>query len=406
VSAIAGVIGLDGRPVGESDLAGVARLLAPLGPDGAGAWSGRAGRLGVALTAALRRRTPEDEADVQPAFDAGRSLALVGDLRIDNRGELAALLGLRDAIDVPDSAFVLAAYARWGERCLERIHGAFALAIVDFGRGGVLLARDHLGLQPLVVHERPGLLAFSSTALSLTALEGVGHRLDMQRAAEILALAYHSERTMVAGVRWLPPAGAMWLDAAGVRRWTWWRPALHATRDDVAADAFAAELRAALDEAVAARLRSAGPVGAMTSGGLDSTSVAATAAGLLGAGPLRTYTSAPPPGWSAAPAGGWDADETPLVHELAGRYPNIAPTFVHVERRESIMARHEELWELGGGPERNPCNSLWMHALLERASGDGVTTVLTGARGNYFFSAHGREWLVALLRSGRVAALA
>jgi asparagine synthase (glutamine-hydrolysing) len=402
VSAICGAIGLDGRPFGESDLDGVMAALAPLGPDGRGAWCGPVGRMGAVVGAALRQRTLEDAADRQPAWNAARSIALVGDLRIDNRAELAAALGTPHGTAVPDSAIVLAAYERWGEPFLERLAGAFAIAIVDLDRGGVLLARDHLGLQPLVVHERPGVVAFASNALSLTAFEGVGHRLDMRRAAEILALAYHSERTMVEGVRWVPPAGAMWVDGSRTRRWAWWRPELHATRDHDSPETFERELRDALDQAVRSRLRSTGAVGVMSSGGLDSTSVAATAAEQLAPDPLRTYTAAPRPGWAATPFRGWDADESPIVRELAVRHPNIVPAVVRVEHGPSILGRHERLWELGGGPERNPCNSLWMHAVTQRASEDGVTTLLTGARGNYFFSAHGEEWLIVLLRAGRL----
>src|SRR3954465_12791251 len=116
MSAIAGLIGLEGQPVDETDLAGVTAALAPLGPDGPGAWSGRVGRMGVSVSAALRRRTPEDSADAQPAWNGPKSIALVGDLRIDNRPDLAGALAMRDEVDVPDSAFALAAYERWGER--------------------------------------------------------------------------------------------------------------------------------------------------------------------------------------------------------------------------------------------------------------------------------------------------
>lgn len=405
MSAICGVIALDGRPVGEAEIEGVLAEIAALGPDGRGTWAGRAGRLGVSVGAALRRRTPEDAADLQPALDKAQQRVLVGDVRVDNRSQLAAALGIQDRVDIPDSAIVLAAYERFSERFLERLVGTFALAIVDRARGGVLLARDHLGLQPLVVHERPGTIAFSSTALSLTALDGIGRRLDMRRAAEVLALAYHSDRTMIEGVRWLAPGSAMWIDDSVVRRWQWWQPRLHDTRDREPAEAFEREMRVAIDLAVAARVRSAGRVGVLTSGGLDSTSVAATAAMMVAPEPLATYTAAPRPGWSATAQNGWDADESPLVRDLAARHPNIVPTFLHVEPGTSVLGRHERLWELGGGPERNPTNAMWVHATIERAAADGVTTLLSGARGNLFFSAHGEDWLLALLRAGRVPTL-
>jgi len=403
VSAICGVVGLDGRAWTRGDLTGVIGALAPLGPDGGGSWDGDSGRCGVAVGALLRHATLEDVAEIQPAQTRDGSLVLVADLRVDNRDELAPLLGLREDVSTPDSVFVLAAYERWGAECLGRIRGDFALALVDRRRGGVLLARDHVGARPLVIHERRGVCAFASTALALTSFDGVGHRLDVQRAAELLALAYVSERTVVDGIRWVPPATAVWIGEGGTRRWNWWRPDPHGIVDLGSAAAHERELREAFDRAVGARLRSTGSIGAAVSGGLDSSSSAATAARLLAPARLPTYTSAPPPDWEGGERPGWDADESPLVLKLAELHPNMVPGFVHLPRTASILAFQEPLWELGAGPVRNPCNALWWHALVRRAAADGVTTLLSGGFGNLCFSADGPDWLTALLRAGRLS---
>jgi asparagine synthase (glutamine-hydrolysing) len=402
VSAICGVIGVDARAWSEGDLDGVVDSLSRIGPDGCGRWAGTAGRCGVAVAAALRHSTPEDAADRQPAQNGDGSLLVVADLRLDNRHELATVLGLADAVTVPDSAFVLAAYERWGEAMLDRIVGEFALALIDRRRGGVLLARDHAGTRPLVVHERPGAVAFASNALALTGLAGVGHALDVRRAVEVLGLVFDSERTFVEGVSWVPPAAALWIDDSGVRRRTWWKADPNEIVELSSPAAHEQELREAFDLAVAARLRSVGAVGAMTSGGLDSASATATAARLLAPGRLRTYTSAPPQGWSGGERSGWDADETPLVRALAEQHPNIDPSFVHVEPGGRLFDMYEPLWERGAGPGRNPANWLWFQAIADRAAAQGVTTLLTGARGNVVFSADGPEWLAVLVRAGRL----
>lgn len=403
VSAICGVVGVDGRHWAARDLEGARRAIAPLGPDGAGVWVGTAGRCGVAVAAALRFATPEDRHERVPATSPDRSLVLVGDLRIDNRKDLAAALGLDDSAAVPDSAFVLAAYTRWEAQFVDRVIGEFALAIVDEMRGGVLLARDAVGARPLCVHERRGVVAFASNALALTEIEGVGHGLDITRAAEVLALAYTSERTFVEGVRWVPGGTALWIDATGVRRWAWWNPD-PGDQDDLAPHGkHERALRDAFDRAVSAQLHSAGPVGGMVSGGLDSTSVAATCARLMVPLRFKTYTSAPPPEWRSPWQGREDVlDETPLVRALARMHPNIDAAFVHVEGTR-LLDMHEPLWELGAGPVRNPINLLWVVAIRERAAADGLTTLMTGDNGNLFFSAGGPLWLVDLLRRGRLA---
>lgn len=406
MSAICGAVGTDGRPFEGRDLDGVLDVLRPLGPHGEGTWAGDAGRCGVAVAAVLRRRTPEDAADAQLLVSRDGATVVVADLRLDNRRELARALSVPDRLDVADSAIVLAAYERWGPDCLDRLVGAYAIAVVDRRRGAVLLARDHIGTRPLVIHERRGVVAFASNALSLTGFEGVGHRLDEERAKEVVALLYRSERTFVDGVRWVAPGGSVWIDTGGAHHRLWWDPDPDEVVDLGSSAAHAEALRAVFDEAVASQLRTTGRVGAHASGGLDSTSVAATAARLLAPEPLRTYTSVPPPGESPPVRDGWTADESPLVRDLAARYPNIRPTFLHVRGAALFDGRYERAWELGGSPPRNPGNVLWDDAIDEEAAADGIGALLTGERGNYVFSADGPGWLAALLRARRFGQLA
>jgi len=405
MTAICGVVGLEGRPWTQRHLLGVVQTLRGLGPDAEGGWEGVVGGFHVAVAAALRQATPEDAHDVQPAVSPDGAVVLVADVRLDNRDALGAGLGVPATATIPDSAFLLAAYDRWGKACVQRLQGEFAFAVVDRRRAGVFLARDHVGAKPLVIHERNGVLAFASVALALTALDGVGHALDVERAAQLLALAYASDRTLVAGVRWFPPGTCLWVDRHGAERFTWWSPDPHEVEDLGSAAAHERELRKTFEQAVRARLRSVGRVGAAVSGGLDSSSAAATAALLIAPEPLPTYTSAPPPDWHGAARVGWDADDSPFVLDLAALHPNMVPSFVHVPRGESVLDLQEPLWELGASPVRNPANALWWQRLARRAAADGVTTLFSGGAGNLFFSAGGPDWLRALLRTGRVAAV-
>ena len=109
-------------------------------------------------------------------------------------------------------------------------------------------------------------------------------------------------------------------------------------------------------------------MGVLLSGGLDSTSVAATAARLRAPGPVRTYTSVPPAGWSGPTSPNFDADEQALIHDLASWHPNLRPTFV--DRHEgSLFGRHDAGFKAGAPPLRNPCNALWHSTIIDRGRG-------------------------------------
>jgi asparagine synthase (glutamine-hydrolysing) len=405
VSAICGVIGTDGRPFAARDLAGVMHALRPLGNEAEGTWAGSVGRLGVALGVRGASGPGAPAALDQPLRSADGALCLVADAVLDCRAELLASLPMPAGEPASDSQLILAAYERWGEACLDHLSGEFAFAVADARRGGVLIARDQLGLRPLQLHRRRGVVAFATTALSMCALDGVGHELDRVRVAEWLALRMDTERTFVEGVTALPPGHCAWVDAEGLRHRRYWSLDPDRIVELDSPQAYAAELREAFDSAVERRLPAGGPVGVMLSGGLDSTSVAATAARLRPSEPIRTYTAAPPPGWSGPTAPNVDADESPLVRDLATWHPNLQPAFVG-GGSGPLLSSHDARFAAGSPPPRNPCNELWMSEVQRRARADGVGTLLTGSRGNAFFSADDQFWLAALLFRGRLGALA
>jgi asparagine synthase (glutamine-hydrolysing) len=154
VSGVAGVVCLDGAPAERLDVEGMIGAIAHRGPDGIDTWI--EGPVGLAN--AMLRTTPEAADERLPLVDG--DLALVADARIDNRAALIGELGL--APSVPDSAVIMGAYRRWGDRCPERLVGDFAFAIWDTQHRTLFLARDHLGVRPLVWFRSASLFAFAS----------------------------------------------------------------------------------------------------------------------------------------------------------------------------------------------------------------------------------------------------
>lgn len=379
------------RSPAPPDLRGVLANLAPYGV--ASAWDGGTGALHFAL-AALQRDSARDGLLVGD----GR-IVVCADARLHQRDQLARSLG--QSVSGSDLAMIAAAYRKWGRRCVEHLHGSYAIVVADLDKQGLFLATDHAGSRPLAYYHSDGTFAFSTTALALTGFAGVGHELDQSRAAEVLLLGYASDRTFVQGVRTLPPGEAMWVDATGPSRWRWWLPDEPDVVDHGSLQEQGQRLRWHLESAVGSCAEDADEVGAMLSGGLDSTSVAAVAATQLAPQTLPTYTGVPPASWTGRTVKGWIPDERFAVEALAQRIPNIAPTFVETEYG-SLYDGHADLWELGAGPARNGMNLLWLYDVYRSANAGGVDVLLTGSSGNYGFSADGPRWLVELFKRGRL----
>src|SRR6266849_7452712 len=91
------------------------------------------GREDVAFGLRQKPALPEDRFDRQPLADESGRYLCVADVRLDNRAELCAALGISEpsACEQADSDIVFCAFLKWGERCVEHLLGAFAFAVWD-----------------------------------------------------------------------------------------------------------------------------------------------------------------------------------------------------------------------------------------------------------------------------------
>src|SRR5215472_517793 len=169
MSAIAGILRLDDQSASRGDLERMANTLAAHGPDRRGVYA--AGQIGLAHL--LMRMTPEDLFDRQPLRGASGAV-IAADLRLDNRDELPAALGLdiEQAKTLPDSALALAAWERWGNEAWTRLRGPFAVAIWDPRKRVLTLARDPLGINVVMWHKSGRFFAFATMPNGLFALDG------------------------------------------------------------------------------------------------------------------------------------------------------------------------------------------------------------------------------------------
>jgi asparagine synthase (glutamine-hydrolysing) len=193
-----------------------------------------------------------------------------------------------------DTEVLLRAYETWGFAGLERLEGIFAFALWDSARRRLILMRDRLGVKPLFYAWRDGRLAFGSEIKAVLAAGAVDRALDDQALSEFLWYGNaFEERTIYRGVRSLQPGGRMVIEGGQARLETWWQVEAclahappQANRRDVAV-----AVREAVDHAVARQLVSDVPVGLFLSGGVDSSSIAASAA-IAGGRPLASFSVA------------------------------------------------------------------------------------------------------------------
>lgn len=183
-----------------------------------------------------------------------------------------------------DTAAALGAYLSWGEGFLPRLKGTWALLLADFQEGVLLGAVDRWGARPLYCWEGPDGLFFASEIKGFTGHPAWKPVLERQSAYEFLnwGISDHSERTFFKGVFRFPPGelvrfgfdASSWKDR---QRRRWFDPALGGFTGDFAEAA--EEFGALFKRSVARRMKGERP-GFAISGGLDSSSVACTAARL------------------------------------------------------------------------------------------------------------------------------
>jgi asparagine synthase (glutamine-hydrolysing) len=349
---------------------------------------------------------PEDRFDQGPLTSANGQLLLCADARIDNRAELLSALALPQPPDqLCDVAIILAAYERWGNAVFAKLYGAFAIAIWDGARRTLTLARDPLGERPLHYHVGRGFAAFASMPKGLHAISTIPYAARTAAMADFLALMPETgPESFFEHVDRVQPGHQVAIGSDGtICSQSYWQPSLdplHLPRDSDYEDA----MREALDRAVRDCLRRThGAIGTHLSGGLDSGSVAATAARLVSHERITAFTAVPADGT----VGSRDsiADEWPLAAATAAAYPNIDHVRVQTGGQSPLagMDKHFRVFER---PILNPCNAVWSDAINDMAAARGISVMLTGQMGNMSISHSGLQQLNMFVRAGALPSAA
>jgi asparagine synthase (glutamine-hydrolysing) len=189
-----------------------------------------------------------------------------------------------------DTEILPALYDEAGDAAPERLNGMFAFVIWDDRRHRAVLARDHVGIKPLYYAEAGDVLLFGSELKCLLASGLVSTEIDVESLELFLSLGFvPGPRTILRNVKKLLPGHRLVVEPPRVRverYWTYPEPAPAPTVTD---DEWEAQLLALLDDAVSLQLMSDVPLGAMLSGGLDSSLIVALMAQRMDM-PVKTFS--------------------------------------------------------------------------------------------------------------------
>ncbi|MFH8751958.1 asparagine synthase (glutamine-hydrolyzing) [Streptomyces rimosus] len=303
------------------------------GPDAFGVWTDRHIALGH------RRLSIIDlEGGRQPMVEETPT----GTVALTYSGEAYNFTELRDELvrrghrfrTTSDTEVVLHAYLEWGEKAAEHLNGMYAFAVWDGRTERLILVRDRLGIKPLYYYPTVDGVLFGSEPKAILANPLAERVVDVAGLRELLTFTKDPGQAVWAGMSEVKPGTVVTVDRNGHREHTYWRlePARHT--DDV--DKTVTRVGELLEDAVARQLVADVPRCVLLSGGLDSSSITALAAGHLGSQGERLrsfsvdFTSHEE---SFTPDQLRVARDTPFAHDVAG-HVNSDHTDILIDHRQ------------------------------------------------------------------------
>lgn len=368
---IYGLVAPSRAPLARPDLVlSMGRMLRHRGPDGSGVLR----RPHVIFGAERLRVVDLGPAADQPFQDAEGRVWMACNGEIYNSAELRRRFGGYRFRSRSDVEVIIPLYLERGVEGLTELSGMFAIALWDEGAQTLVLARDRAGEKPLFYGAVRGAVAFASEVHPLIEGPGCPRTLDQEALSTFCLLGYVPQpRTMFTEVRAVPAGAALVVTPASCRTFWYWDPAqIEPVGRPPQADE---ELRELLRNAVRRQLAADVPIGVFTSGGIDSSLVAALAVGELGPGRIQTFTA----GFTAP-----TYDESSYAHALSRR---LGTRHADVVVDEAALAQAlDAVTSRVAEPIADP--ALLPTYVLARRAREDVTVVLGGEGADELFGGY------------------
>lgn len=375
---VCGIVGIVKRESADTIalVKDMTEALSHRGPDGSGIWHQKSVCLGHRRLSII-----DKEGGAQPMVlrVGAADHAIVYNGEIYNYQELATYLKKRmfPCVTRSDTETLLRLLILDGvPKALDNLRGMFAFAWWNGGDRCMTLARDRLGIKPLYYHQAAdGTLSFSSSLESLILNPNIEREVNVEALEYFFTLGHvPSPLTMYRGVYELGPAQVLTWRSGEIRIEPYWKIDWEARYDGTPEDA-SEHFSALFSEVVRQHLVSDVPVGIFLSGGMDSSSIAATAA-LQTNTALQAYTVAfPDPDYDESSRAMLVAQKIGLRHEII----HVEPGALNEDVCRFVL-RH-----VGQPFADSSCIPTWM---VSRAAAQHVKVVLSGDGGDEILSGY------------------
>lgn len=375
---------LSKRIITEHELSVMNDTMKERGPDDSGTqlWELPGGRT---LGMAQRRLSILDLSELghQPMSTPDGRLSLVYNGEIYNYRELREELPEYSFRSNCDTEVILAAYLKWGIRCVERFNGMFAFALYDRESGELFLARDRMGQKPLYYWKSGDQLVFASVLAPIMKCPGFQGKIRKEVLPRFLFQEYiNAPETILEDVFKVEPGTVLTWHAASSRMtsYRYWDVSerYEAMQSEPVSDFGEAkeELKELLRSAVRRRMIADVPLGSFLSGGYDSSLISAIAQEQLGSTPLQTFSI----GFEEK-----DYDESPYAAAIA--------EYLGTDHTQRIIGEQDLLELVSDLPkffdEPMSDSSQIPTMLVSKLAREKVTVALSGDAGDEFFCGYG-----------------
>ena len=276
-----GIVGLVSFWDNEIESQAIDRMLSSLshrGPDSKGTWQNKNVILGHARLAVVDL-SPNGSQPMVGGMNKRFNVVYNGE--VYNYKEIKEELEEYNFTTNSDTEVILAAYEKWGAKCVQKFNGMFSFAIWDIEKEELFIARDRLGIKPFYYSWAEGRFIFSSELRAILNSGLIDKELDLSSFEEyLLYQSVYAPKTMMKGILQLMPGHSGYFRKDGslkIEKY-WDIEGVDNLNNIISQGEAVSTLRKKIDKAVKIRMNSDVPLGAFLSGGIDSSAIVASMA--------------------------------------------------------------------------------------------------------------------------------